>query len=149
MSDRTDNPSGLGIVGYDAYEFVVADLERSRRFYTQMMDVSETARLTDDAAAERGENGICFTAGKAQCVCVAPRERGSAADRWLKRHPDVENRPSRIRAVSGQWTTADGLKTEVVTVTIVVGDDIAEYDPEEDADLYEYWKAEARYWEVG
>ncbi|MGD9253536.1 MAG: VOC family protein [Holophagae bacterium] len=88
MNDRKDKASGLGIVGYDAYEFVVADLERSRRFYTQMMDVAETARLTDDAAAERGEDGICFTAGKAQCVCVSPRDRGSAADRWLKRHPD-------------------------------------------------------------
>jgi 4-hydroxyphenylpyruvate dioxygenase len=88
MNDRNDSASGLGIVGYDAYEFVVADLERSRRFYTQMMDVTETARLTDDAAAERGEDGICFTAGKAQCVCVTPRDRGSAADRWLKRHPD-------------------------------------------------------------
>jgi 4-hydroxyphenylpyruvate dioxygenase len=29
-----------------------------------------------------------FAAGKAQCICVNPRERGSAADRWLKRHPD-------------------------------------------------------------
>ena len=29
------------------------------------------------------------------------------------------------------------------------GDDIAGYDPEQDADLYEYWKAEARYWEAG
>jgi 4-hydroxyphenylpyruvate dioxygenase len=29
-----------------------------------------------------------FQAGKAQCICVTPRERGSAADRWLKRHPD-------------------------------------------------------------
>ena len=54
-----------------------------------------------------------------------------------------------LESVSGQWTTADGLKTEVVTVTIVAGDDIAEYDPEEDADLYEYWKAETRYWEAG
>ena len=26
MTDRKDSASGLGIVGYDAYEFVVADL---------------------------------------------------------------------------------------------------------------------------
>ena len=53
------------------------------------------------------------------------------------------------RLVRGQWTTADGLKTEVVTVTIVAGDDIADYDPDDVADLYEYWKAEARYWDAG
>ena len=70
-------------------------------------------------------------------------------EKWLERHSEVNNRQGRIRAVSGQWTTADGLKTEVVTVTIAAGDDIAEYDPEQDADLYEYWKAEARYWEAG
>lgn len=51
--------------------------------------------------------------------------------------------------VHGQWTTEDGLKTEVVTVTIVPGADISDYDPEEDADLYAYWKAESRYWEAG
>ncbi|HSN57535.1 MAG TPA: VOC family protein [Candidatus Sulfomarinibacteraceae bacterium] len=80
--------SGLGIVGYDSYEFVVSDVERSRRFYTEMMDVPEAARLDERAAAERGEDAVLFTAGKARCVCVTPRERGSAADRWLKRHPD-------------------------------------------------------------
>ena len=40
-----ESGSGLGIIGYDAYEFVVADLERSRRFYTAMMNVAEVARL--------------------------------------------------------------------------------------------------------
>jgi 4-hydroxyphenylpyruvate dioxygenase len=80
--------SGLGIVGYDSYEFVVADAERSRRFYTEMMDVPVVARLDEKVAAERGEDALVFQAGKAQCVCVTPRERGSAADGWLKRHPD-------------------------------------------------------------
>ena len=79
--------SGLGIVGYDSYEFVVADAERSRRFYTEMMDVPAVAKLDERAAADRGEDAMLFTAGKARCVCVTPRERGSAADRWLTRHP--------------------------------------------------------------
>ena len=80
--------SGLGIVGYDSYEFVVTDVERSRRFYSEMMDVAETARLSDREAAERGEQAFLFKAGKAACICVTPGERGSAADRWLRRHPD-------------------------------------------------------------
>ena len=33
-------------------------------------------------------------------------------------------------------------------VSVVVGDDIIGYEPDQDADLYEYWKAEPRYWET-
>ena len=80
--------SGLGIVGYDSYEFVVADAERSRKFYTEKMDIPAVAKLDERVADDRGEDAILFTAGKAHCVCVTPRERGSAADRWLTRHPD-------------------------------------------------------------
>lgn len=70
-------------------------------------------------------------------------------EKWLERHHEINNRQGRIRAVLGQWTTEDGLKTEVITVTIVAGKDIADFDPEEDADLYAYWDAEARYWKAG
>jgi 4-hydroxyphenylpyruvate dioxygenase len=86
MTDRKG--SGLGIVGYDSYEFVVTDPERSRKFYTEMMDVPQVARLDEALAAERGEDAVIYAAGKAQCICVTSRERGSAADRWLRRHPD-------------------------------------------------------------
>lgn len=88
MNDTARKGAGLGLVGYDAYEFVVGDVERSRRFYTEMMDVAEVARLSEREAAARGEDAVIIGAGKAQCVCVTPRECGSAADRWLKRHPD-------------------------------------------------------------
>ena len=49
MGEKKGKGSGLGIVGYDTYEFVVADAERSRRFYKQMMDVPEVARLDQRA----------------------------------------------------------------------------------------------------
>ncbi len=88
MTENTGKGSGLGIIGYDSYEFVVADVERSRKFYTEMLDVPVVARLSEREAAERGEDALLFAAGKARCVCVTPRERGSAAERWLKRHPD-------------------------------------------------------------
>lgn len=84
----SDKGSGLGIVGYDGYEFVVSDLERSRRFYGQMLDVAETARLSDHEADRRGETAFLFEAGAARWTCVTPSARGSAADRWLGRHPD-------------------------------------------------------------
>jgi len=80
--------SGLGIIGYDSYEFIVADLERSRRFYTTMMDVPQTGRLAERVSAEHGESGLLFAVGKASVACITSRERGSRADRWLQRHPD-------------------------------------------------------------
>ena len=70
-------------------------------------------------------------------------------EKWLDRHPKIRKRRQDIRVVHGQWTTEDGMKTEVITATIVAGEDIAGYDPENDADLYEYWKAEDRYWQSG
>ena len=88
MVDQVAPGSMLGIVGYDCYEFVVRDIERSRRFYTRMMDIPEIARLGEAEAAERGEDAILFAAGKARCAVVSPCEAGSAADRWLGRHPD-------------------------------------------------------------
>lgn len=70
-------------------------------------------------------------------------------EKWLDRHPEIRKRRQDIRVVMGRWTTEDGLKTEVITVSISAGADIAGYDPEQDADIYEYWKAEDRYWTSG
>lgn len=68
-------------------------------------------------------------------------------EKWLDRHLEIKKRQKDIRVLRGRWTTADGLKTAVITVSIVAGEDIAGYAPEQDADLYEYWKAEERYWQ--
>ena len=68
--------------------------------------------------------------------------------KWLERHPQIRGRQSDIRIVRGTWTTEDGLKTEVITASVVAGDDIAGYDPAQDMDLYEYYIAEERYWQA-
>lgn len=68
-------------------------------------------------------------------------------EKWLDRHPEIRKRRQDIRVVSGQWTTEDGLETQVRTVSIVAGDVLAGYEPEQDADIYEYWMAEDRYWQ--
>ena len=88
MSTIPDAPKNLGIIGWDHYEFIVHDLDRSHRFYTRMMDVPQAGRLDDRAAAERGETGLLFRAGKATFACVTPTERNGRAERWLRRHPD-------------------------------------------------------------
>jgi hypothetical protein len=37
-----------------------------------------------------------------------------------------------------------GIKTDLIRVTIVAGDDIEGYDPAQDSDLYEYYLYEER-----
>jgi 4-hydroxyphenylpyruvate dioxygenase len=87
MSEREGTP-GLGIVGWDALHCIVADLDRSRRFHTEMMSVPELARLEPRHAADQGEEAALFGIGRARMICVAPMKADSRAGRWLKRHPD-------------------------------------------------------------
>ena len=63
-------------------------------------------------------------------------------DKWLERHPELKKRTEDIRALHGKWHTREGYRTEVVSVSITLGDDIAGYDPAEDVDLYEYYLAD-------
>ena len=37
-----------GITGYDSFHFVVENLERSRKFYTERFDFKEVARAGDE-----------------------------------------------------------------------------------------------------
>ena len=70
-------------------------------------------------------------------------------EKWLERYPEIKARQKDIQISRGRWTTEDGLKTEVITVSIVASADVANYDPAQDADLYEYFKAEERYMSQG
>lgn len=70
-------------------------------------------------------------------------------DKWLERHPTVKKRQEDIQISRGQYGTEDGLRTEVIRVSIVAGEDLTDYDPAQDEDLYEYYKAEPRYFTQG
>lgn len=82
------SPKNLGISGWDTYEFIVRDLDRSRRFYANMMDIAETARLSDKEKESSGEDASFYGAGNASFVVRSPKLDDSASDRWLNRHPD-------------------------------------------------------------
>lgn len=47
-----------------------------------------------------------------------------------------------IRITRGRWTLAEGIRTEVLSASILGGDDLAGYDPAQDADPYERFLAE-------
>jgi hypothetical protein len=63
-------------------------------------------------------------------------------EKWLERHPEVQGRERNIRISRGRWTLPEGIRTEVVWVSIVEDEDIAGYDPAQDRDLFEYYLAE-------
>jgi hypothetical protein len=57
-------------------------------------------------------------------------------------------REQEIRIVRTRWTLVEGIRTEVVSVSVVESEDIDGYDPAQDRDLYEYYLAEERYYEM-
>ena len=65
-------------------------------------------------------------------------------EKWLERHPEVKGRERDIRIITGEWNLPQGIKTEIISVSIMAGDDLAGYDPAQDADLYQYDLAEER-----
>jgi 4-hydroxyphenylpyruvate dioxygenase len=77
----------IGIVGYDSFHFVVEDLERSRRFYTERFDFKEVARAGDEFALRSGQQSVVFGAGDVRVCVSTPLRQPSKAARYLARHP--------------------------------------------------------------
>lgn len=78
----------LGLIGIESYEFIVADLARSRQFYVERLDFREVARSTPEAARTTGEESVVFKAGKILVQCTTPLNSTSRAARYLAWHPD-------------------------------------------------------------
>ena len=60
-------------------------------------------------------------------------------ERWLERHPQIKPRTRDIRVVRGVITLPQGLKTVLISASIIAADDIEGYDPAQDEDLYAYF----------
>lgn len=98
----------LGIRGIDHIDFVVRDLERSRRFYTGKMDFAETARSGAAFERETGERAAVFDAARVRVQCSTPLEKDSNAARFLKGHPDgVRALTFRVASVEHAWKTLE------------------------------------------
>ena len=76
-----------GILGFDSYHFVVENLERSRRFYTDVLDFKEVARAGDELVQRSGQQSVVFGAGEARVCVSTPLAQTSKAARYLRRHP--------------------------------------------------------------
>ena len=78
----------LGIKRLESVHYYVRDLERSRRFYTELMDFAEIGGSGEELTAAGREKSLAFMAGNAVVVCIEPHAMGSRAWRWLRKHPD-------------------------------------------------------------
>jgi hypothetical protein len=63
-------------------------------------------------------------------------------EKCLERHPQFKGQESEMRILSGRWHTRDGRETEVVAVSMPADAELADYDPADDVDLYEYYLAD-------
>jgi 4-hydroxyphenylpyruvate dioxygenase len=78
----------LGIHAIDHIDFVVHDLERSRRFYADKMDFGVTAQSSARHTEETGEKALVFDAARVRVQCTSPVRKDSDAARFLRAHPD-------------------------------------------------------------
>src|SRR5512140_268037 len=94
----------LGIVGYDSFHFIVNDLERSRRFYTEALGLTEVARARREKVEKGGEEASVFGAGQIRVLVSTPSRSDSRAARWLRIHPDgVSSLAFRVRDIDAAW----------------------------------------------
>ena len=77
----------LGIKRLEAIHYYVRDLERSRRFYTQLLDFQEIAASGADLARRGRQRSAVFRAGDCTVVCSPPDAR-AARGRVSSQHPD-------------------------------------------------------------
>ena len=77
----------LGIIGYDSFHFVVANLERSIKFYDEVFDFKEVARSGDELTKKSGQQSLVFGAGDVRVCVSTPLTEASKAARYMKRHP--------------------------------------------------------------
>jgi 4-hydroxyphenylpyruvate dioxygenase len=77
----------VGIVGYDSFHFVVQNLERSRKFYTETLGFKEVARSGDELTQKSGQQSLVFGAGDVRVCVSTPLTERSKAARYMKRHP--------------------------------------------------------------
>ncbi|MCC6873243.1 MAG: VOC family protein [Sandaracinaceae bacterium] len=78
----------IGIERIEALHYYVHDLERSRRFYTELMDFAEIGASDPDLEARTQQRSAMFQAGSIRVLVSEPVGEGGRAWRWLRKHPD-------------------------------------------------------------
>jgi 4-hydroxyphenylpyruvate dioxygenase len=78
----------LGLTRLLGLHYYVRNLERSRRFYTELLDFAEVGASSPELTAAGRQRSLVFEAGGCAIVCSEPVGQGGRAARYLSRHPD-------------------------------------------------------------
>ncbi len=78
----------LGIKKVESVHWYVHDIERSRNFYTKLMDFAELGESGPALTTRGRQKSVVFRAGEVQLICSAPVGEGGRAWRWLQKHPE-------------------------------------------------------------
>jgi 4-hydroxyphenylpyruvate dioxygenase len=81
-------PEPLGIKRIESIHYYVHDLERSRRFYADVMDFAEIGGSSEAMTDAGREKSVTFMAANCVVTCIAPTGEGGRAWRYLRKHPD-------------------------------------------------------------
>jgi 4-hydroxyphenylpyruvate dioxygenase len=84
----TQSNGKLGLTRLLGIHYYVRDVERSRRFYTKLLDFAETGRSSDPLTEAGRQRSFIFEAAGCAVVCSEPVGNGGRAARYLDRHPD-------------------------------------------------------------
>lgn len=143
----------LGLLGFDGYEFAVANLPRSRQFYVQHLDFAEVQRASPELVARTGQEAILFEAGDVRVAVAAPVRASAPLARYLSRHPagvtvlafQVANLDHARNVLSGRGATflaepvdtaADGGRYRACEIATPLGEVIFRFVEREEFPLY-------------
>jgi 4-hydroxyphenylpyruvate dioxygenase len=83
-----ERQNSLGLMRLLGLHYYVRDLERSRRFYTELLDFAEIGASSPELTAAGRQRSLVFEASGCAIVCSEPQGQGGRAARYLSRHPD-------------------------------------------------------------
>lgn len=99
----------IGITGIESFEFIVANLERSRQFYVGRMDFREVARSSRELSQKTGEESSVFKNAKIQVQVTTPLHQRSRAAQYLAWHPDgIPMVSFRVKSLEEAWKFLEG-----------------------------------------
>ncbi|WP_428266901.1 4-hydroxyphenylpyruvate dioxygenase family protein [Haliangium sp.] len=81
-------PEPLGIKRIEAIHYYVRRIERSQRFYTELLGFRELGRSSPALEREGGQTSRLFGARDCQVLVSAPESERSRAARFLRKHPE-------------------------------------------------------------
>jgi 4-hydroxyphenylpyruvate dioxygenase len=78
----------LGIKRLEAVHYYVRNVERSQRFYTELMGFAEIGRSSEDLERDGRQTSRLFKAGDCQILVSAPLDSTARSARFLRKHPE-------------------------------------------------------------